>query len=378
MQAYLDAYYYACGISGATSCPPPNTTTTPPTNTNGGCNPGSGTSVWNPYSVICGQQAGGNVPPTPAGNALGNVGWGPQYPSPECATNWVVDYAGGSYPMSGNPCDGPMTTGWIKAVCNGSSSTSGTVSFDISEFGWVPSGWDMDAFYVPAGPYSSSFSVPSCNPAAQENPTSVHWQVEGPHYPQDTVNGEGIGVKWRLVPVVTQAGLNVPIAPDIGPTIHWNGFSSGPTITNYAKDQILGPNTQAAIGHALPQWQLRTSGPNEVISASNSGHGAPVIHGYFYVRTFKHKPMLIQVSGSYTAIWGHWYFKVTAYPTASQASTQYIRTYACTTSTTSTFSGWGLNGQPVYSTSSSTSCVPVWGTFYYPTGITPGDCPAPC
>jgi len=197
--------------------------------------------------------------------------------------------------------------------------------------------------------------------------------VKGPHYPQDTVNGQGIAANWRLVPVVSPLGLDVPIAPDLGPTIHWNGFSSGPTVTNYAKNQILGPNTQALIGHTLPQWITTGSEPNQIISAANTGHSAPVVTGKFYVRTFKGRPMNIEVTGSYTAIWGHWYFKVTAIPTAYQATYPYQILIApgypeiwCTSykstptgsECTSTYSTWV---PPVYE--------PV--TFYYPTGVSP-------
>jgi len=296
---------------------------------------------------------------------LHKVGWGRNRPSPECALNWSTSYGGATYPMSGDQCAGPVTTGWIKAVCNG-SQTSGTVSFDISEWGQVPHGGP----YVPGGPYTSSFTVPSCSPAAQENPVSITWQVKGPHYPQDTVNGQGIAANWRLVPVVSPLGLDVPIAPDLGPTIHWNGFSSGPTVTNYAKNQILGPNTQALIGHTLPQWITTGSEPNQIISAANSGHSAPVVTGKFYVRTFKGRPMNIEVTGSYTAIWGHWYFKVTAIPTAYQDTYKYKKevspgywSYPCIYYSWSNycFAGPGVYNPPVYRHI----------TFYYPIGVSP-------
>jgi len=371
----LTAYYNNC--SSTSVCNSPDCT--PHSNACGSSTPPNQGCVGTNRYYIVGQGRYACSPSTPpttttavqgAGKPnLNKVGWGPNYPSPECALNWSTSYGGATYPMSGDQCAGPVTTGWIKAVCNGSSQTSGTVSFDISEWGQVPHGGP----YVPGGPYTSSFTVPSCSPAAQENPVSITWQVKGPHYPQDTVNGQGIAANWRLVPVVSPLGLDVPIAPDLGPTIHWNGFSSGPTVTNYAKNQILGPNTQALIGHTLPQWITTGSEPNQIISAANSGHSAPVVTGKFYVRTFKGRPMNIEVTGSYTAIWGHWYFKVTAIPTAYQATYPYRILIApgypeiwCTSykstptgsECTSTISTWV---PPVYE--------PV--TFYYPTGVSP-------
>jgi len=332
--------YYIVG-QGRFACSP-STPPTTPTTTNAGWGPG-----------------------TPD---INQVGWGPNYPSPECALNWSTSYGGATYPMSGDQCAGPVTTGWIKAVCNG-SQTSGTVSFDISEWGQVPGGGP----YVPEGPYTSSFTVPSCSPAAQENPVSITWQVKGPHYPNDTVNGQGIAVNWRLVPVVSPLGLDVPIAPDLGPTIHWNGFSSGPTVTNYAKNQILGPNTQALIGHTLPQWITTGSEPNQIISAANSGHSAPVVTGKFYVRTFKGRPMNIEVTGSYTAIWGHWYFKVTAIPTAYQATYPYkvlvAPGYWFTWCSSYKYTSTGLKCTSINATWVPPVYDPV--TFYYPTGVSP-------
>jgi hypothetical protein len=374
----LTAYYNNCSSGGSTCNNSPDCTSNDGSGNNA-CgsstppNQGCVSSIPSGYSPafmnFCATppsaQQNGFGPGTPN---LNQVGWGPNYPSPECAWNWSTSYGGATYPMSGDQCAGPVTTRWIKAVCNG-SQTSGTVSFDISESGQVPYGGP----YVPEGPYTSSFTVPSCSPAAQENPVSITWKVKGPHYPNDTVNGQGIAANWRLVPVVSPLGLDVPIAPDLGPTIHWNGFSSGPTVTNYAKNQILGPNTQALIGHTLPQWITTGSEPNQIISAANTGHSAPVVTGKFYVRTFKGRPMNIEVTGSYTAIWGHWYFKVTAIPTGYQATYPYqiliapgyweisctsyksTRTGSECTSTTSTWV------PPVYE--------PV--TFYYPTGVSP-------
>jgi len=376
----LTAYYNNCS-SSVNTCNNPNCSTNAlvaaySTNLCGSSTPPNQGCVGSPSGLSLAVMDSCGTPPSaqqigwgPGTPDINQVGWGPNWPSPECALNWVTSYGGATYPMSGDQCAGPVTTGWIKAVCNGSSQTSGTVSFDISEWGQVPYGGP----YVPEGPYTSSFTVPSCSPAAQENPVSITWHVKGPHYPQDTVNGQGIAANWRLVPVVSPLGLDVPIAPDLGPTIHWNGFSSGPTVTNYAKNQILGPNTQALIGHTLPQWITTGSEPNQIISAANTGHSAPVVTGKFYVRTFKGRPMNIEVTGSYTAIWGHWYFKVTAIPTAYQATYPYqiliapgyweisctsyksTRTGSECTSTTSTWV------PPVYE--------PV--TFYYPTGVSP-------
>jgi len=301
---------------------------------------------------------GGQTP----GGTLGTFGPGSD-PTEECATGWTVNYGGRTYPMSGAQCAGPVTTGWIEAVCNG-GVTSGSVGFDLTQFGWVPSGYDTDATYVPAGPYTASFSVPSCSPAAQENPTSITWQVKGPHYPSDTVNGQGIPVSWNLVPVVRQVGVNLPEAPTLGPTLLWDGFSSTPTVTNYAKDQILGPTTQALIGHALPQWIIRHHGPATDVAASNTGQPAPVVTGRFYVRTFKGRPMEIKVTGSYTAVWGHWYFKVTATPSAGQGQSSYVAGVIWHSITTTKV----VHGKEVSRTISWTT--PEWGTYFYPTGVT--------
>jgi len=301
---------------------------------------------------------GGQTP----GGTLATFGPGSN-PTEECATDWTVSYGGQTYPMTGASCAGPVSTGWIEAVCNG-GTTSGSVGFDLTKFGWVPSGYDADALYVRPGPYLASFSVPSCSPAAQENPTSITWQVKGPHYPSDTVNGQGIRVEWHLVPVVRQVGVNLPEAPDLGPTLLWDGFSSDPTVTNYAKDQILGPNTQALIGHPLPQWIVHSHGPATDVSASNTGQPAPVVTGRFYVRTFKGRPMVVRVTGSYTAVWGHWYFKVTATPSAGQGESAYVAGVIWHSETFITTK----HGKPVTHTVSWTT--PEWGTYFYPTGVT--------
>jgi len=304
-------------------------------------------------------------PGTPGGQTpgvtLGSFGPGTS-PSVECATNWVTTYGGQSYPMSGASCAGPVSTGWIEAVCNG-STTSGSVGFDLTRYGWVPSGYDADALYVRPGPYTASFSVPSCSPAAQQNPTSITWQVKGPHWPQDTVNGQGSPVSWHLIPVVRQVGVNLPEAPDLGPTLLWNGFSAGPTVTNYAKDQILGPNTQALIGHPLPQWIVTGHGPATDVSASNTGQPAPVVTGRFYVRTFKGRPMVVRVTGSYTAVWGHWYFRVTATPSAGQGQSSYVAGVIWHSRTVTKV----VDGKKV--THTFTWTTPEWGVYYYPTGV---------
>jgi hypothetical protein len=296
------------------------------------------------------------------GGTLGTFGPGSD-PTEECATGWTVSYGGQTYPMSGAKCAGPVSTGWIEAVCDG-SQTGGTVSFGVSQYGWVPHDFTADWHYVRPGLYTSSFTVPSCSPAAQENPTSITWQVKGPHYPSDTVNGQGIPVSWHLVPVVRQVGVNLPEAPDLGPTLIWNGFSSGPTVTNYAKNQILGPNTQALIGHPLPQWLIRHHGPATDVAASNTGQPAPVVTGRFYVRTFKGRPMNIRVTGSYTAVWGHWYFKVTATPSDSTASNQYVAGVIWHSKTVTE----RIHGKEVTHTFVWTT--PEWGTYYYPVGVT--------
>jgi hypothetical protein len=295
------------------------------------------------------------------GETLGTFGPGAS-PTEECSTGWTVSYGGQTYPMTGDQCGGPVTSGWIEAICD-SAPTGGTVSFDLSQYGWVPHDYQSDWYYVSPGPYTSSFSVPSCSPAAQENPTSITWQVKGPHYPSDTVNGQGIKVQWHLVPVVRQVGVDIPEAPDLGPTLLWNGFSSTPTVTNYAKDQILGPNTQALIGHTLPQWIIRHHGPATDVAASNSGQPAPVVTGRFYVRTFKGRPMNIKVTGSYTAVWGHWYFKVTATPTAGQGESPYVDGVIWHTGTYITIK----HGKSVTHTFWWTT--PEWGTYYYPVGV---------
>jgi len=296
------------------------------------------------------------------GETLGTFGPGGD-PTEECATGWTVSYGGRTYPMSGAQCAGPVSTGWIEAVCNG-GETGGVVSFGLTQYGWVPHDFESDWHYVRPGPYTSSFTVPSCSPAAQENPTSITWQVKGPHYPSDTVNGQGIRVKWRLVPVVRRVGVDIPEAPDLGPTLIWNGFTSTPTVTNYAKDQILGPNTQALIGHPLPQWIIRHHGPATDVAASNTGQPAPVVTGRFYVRTFKGRPMNIKVTGSYTAVWGHWYFKVTATPSAGQGESAYVDGVIWHSKTTTKV----VHGKKVTHTFVWTT--PEWGVYYYPVGVT--------
>jgi len=304
----------------------------------------------------------GNPGSQTPGVTLGSFGPGAS-PSVECAADWVASYGGKTYGMTGASCAGPVSTGWIEAVCNG-GTTSGSVGFDLTKFGWVPSGYDSDAIYVQPGPYTASFTVPSCSPAAQENPTSITWQVKGPHYPSDTVNGQGIRAVWRLVPVVRRVGVDIPEAPDLGPTLIWNGFSSTPTVTNYAKDQILGPNTQALIGHPLPQWIVHGHGPTSDVAASNTGQPAPVVTGRFYVRTFKGRPMTIRVTGSYTAVWGHWYFKVSATPSAGQGQSRYVDGVIWHSETTTK----RIHGKEVSRTISWTT--PEWGTYFYPTGVT--------
>jgi len=301
--------------------------------------------------------SGGQTP----GGSLGTFGPGAS-PTVECATDWSTAYGGQTYAMSGDACGGPVSTGWIEAVCDG-SDTSGTVSFGLTEAGWVPSGYDADALYVRPGPYLASFSVPSCSPAAQENPTSISWQVKGPHYPSDTVNGQGIPVKWHLIPVVRRVGVNLPAAPTLGPTLLWDGFTSTPRVTNYAKNQILGPTTQALIGHPLPQWIVHSHGPATSVAASNTGQPAPVVTGRFYVRTFKGRPMVVQVTGEYTAVWGHWYFKVTATPSAEQASSQYVAGVIWHSKTMTKV----VNGKKVSHTVYWTT--PEWGTYFYPVGV---------
>jgi hypothetical protein len=302
-------------------------------------------------------EPGGSTP----GGTLGTFGPGGT-PTEECATDWTVNYGGRTYPMSGAQCAGPVSTGWIEAVCN-AAPTGGTVSFGLSEAGWVPHDFESDWHYVRPGPYTSSFTVPSCSPAAQENPTSITWQVKGPHYPSDTVNGQGIRVEWHLVPVVRQVGVDIPEAPDLGPTLLWDGFSSTPTVTNYAKDQILGPNTQALIGHPLPQWLIRHHGPATTVAASNTGQPAPVVTGRFYVRTFKHRPMTIRVTGSYTAVWGHWYFRVTATPSAGQGESSYVAGVIWHSRTVTKV----VRGKEV--THTFTWTTPEWGVYYYPVSV---------
>jgi hypothetical protein len=296
------------------------------------------------------------------GGTLGTFGPGGT-PTEECATGWTVSYGGRTYPMAGDQCAGPVSTGWIEAVCD-AQPTGGTVSFGLTEFGWVPHDFESDYLYVRPGPYTSSFSVPSCSPAAQENPTSITWQVKGPHWPQDTVNGQGIRAVWRLVPIVRQVGVDIPEAPDLGPTLLWDGFSATPTVTNYAKDQILGPTTQALIGHPLPQWIIRHHAPATDVAASNTGQPAPVVTGRFYVRTFKGRPMTIRVTGSYTAVWGHWYFKVTATPSAEQASSPYVAGVIWHSRTVTKV----VHGKEV--THTFTWTTPEWGTYFYPVGVT--------
>jgi len=296
------------------------------------------------------------------GGTLGEFGPGGS-PVNECATDWTVSYGGRVYPMSGAQCAGPVTSGWIEAVCN-AAPTGGSVSFGLTEAGWVPHDFETDWHYVRPAPYTASFTVPSCSPAAQENPTAITWRVKGPHWPQDTVNGQGIRAVWHLVPVVRRVGVDIPEAPDLGPTLLWDGFSSDPTVTNYAKDQILGPNTQALIGHPLPQWIIRHHGPATDVAASNTGQPAPVVTGRFYIRTFKGRPMNIKVTGSYTAVWGHWYFKVTATPSAEQASSQYVAGVIWHSRTTTKV----VHGKEVTHTFVWTT--PEWGTYDYPVGVT--------
>jgi hypothetical protein len=66
-------------------------------------------------------EPGGSTP----GGTLGTFGPGGT-PTEECATDWTVNYGGRTYPMSGAQCAGPVSTGWIEAVCN-AAPTGGTV-----------------------------------------------------------------------------------------------------------------------------------------------------------------------------------------------------------------------------------------------------------
>jgi len=256
---------------------------------------------------------------------------------------WVVNYAGHSYTFPGS---GTLDTGYaIRDDCTG-HATTGTVGYWLGtvENGRVtpiypppgvydpPSGWQWVSpppAQPPAGPYTSTFTVPACPASDQVPPEMGAVPGPGPDLENnDAVDANGNFFTFDIHPV-PENGDHAVLHDGISPA--WICFDNG-----YA---TIGPKYYSRRVHAFggsenyPRWQFsrflpptpysivdRYTDPELIVRnrcgpltasqhADSPEVGAAIA---FHAPTNEGNPYRLTIHATYTAYWGTWFIDVMA------------------------------------------------------------------
>ena len=254
--------------------------------------------------------------------------WGGQNPGQVCVAHWELIYGGKSYTYApaGGVCDGGLNTSYsgFEAVCD-NAPTYATVEYWISlaSENWPYPNLNGPPPSVDLGPFSAQVEAPACAPDAQLDPTGVSWSLA---YGASTLRGEEIVADGAEHPFV----LEPHITNGVDPMLRWDGFSATPSILNYSADQIGIPGNNTAWDAGIDPSSPTGGGmyPASDVESPTYANGAlrnytglePIVDVALHEASTAGDPFELEVRGSYSAAWAHWFTGFAANPSCSEAT----------------------------------------------------------